>query len=182
MNNLGNFHYHVMLLDTNMLLCHVCMHTQSQLCLILCDPADCILPGSSVHGVFQIRILERLAISDSICHVYAESFWKAKIRQIESRVVVARSWGFRRDADQKVQSPTYKMKMLWGAKRAWWQQFVILYCIFESCEESNSPMFHHKKKKVNSFLMMLTNFILVTIFEYINISDHYVVDWKQHLK
>ena len=27
-------------------------------CLILCDPMDCSLPGSSVHGVLQARILE----------------------------------------------------------------------------------------------------------------------------
>ena len=29
-----------------------------QSCLTLCDPIDCSLPGSSVHGVFQARILE----------------------------------------------------------------------------------------------------------------------------
>ena len=28
-----------------------------QLCLTLCDPMDCSLPGSSVHGVSQARIL-----------------------------------------------------------------------------------------------------------------------------
>ena len=37
----------------------------SQLCLTLCDPMDCSLPGSSVHGIFQARILERVAISFS---------------------------------------------------------------------------------------------------------------------
>ena len=31
-------------------------------CLILCDPMDCSLPGSSVHGVLQARILEWVAI------------------------------------------------------------------------------------------------------------------------
>ena len=34
-----------------------------QLCLTLCDPMDCRLPGSSVHGIFQARILEWVAIS-----------------------------------------------------------------------------------------------------------------------
>ena len=29
----------------------------------LCDPMDCSLPGSSVHGIFQARILEWVAIS-----------------------------------------------------------------------------------------------------------------------
>ena len=31
--------------------------------LTLCDPVDCSLPGSSVHGIFQISILEWVAIS-----------------------------------------------------------------------------------------------------------------------
>ena len=30
----------------------------AQLCLILCDSMDCSLPGSSVHGILQARILE----------------------------------------------------------------------------------------------------------------------------
>ena len=29
-----------------------------QLCLTLRDPMDCSLPGSSVHGIFQARVLE----------------------------------------------------------------------------------------------------------------------------
>ena len=36
-----------------------------QSCLTLRDPMDCSLPGSSVHGVFQARILEWVAISSS---------------------------------------------------------------------------------------------------------------------
>ena len=30
----------------------------TQSCLTLCDPVDCILPGSSVHGLSQARTLE----------------------------------------------------------------------------------------------------------------------------
>ena len=33
-----------------------------KLCLTLCDPMDCSLPGSSVHGIIQARILERFAM------------------------------------------------------------------------------------------------------------------------
>ena len=29
-----------------------------QLCLTLWDPIDCSLPGSSVHGILQVRILD----------------------------------------------------------------------------------------------------------------------------
>ena len=30
----------------------------AQLCLTLSDPMDCSLPGSSAHGIFQVRVLE----------------------------------------------------------------------------------------------------------------------------
>ena len=33
--------------------------------LNLCDPMDCSLQGSSVHGIFQVRILEWVAVSFS---------------------------------------------------------------------------------------------------------------------
>ena len=36
-----------------------------QSCLTLCDPMDCSLPGSLVHGIFQARVLEWVAISFS---------------------------------------------------------------------------------------------------------------------
>ena len=37
----------------------------TQLCPTLCDPMDCSLPASSVHGILQARILEWAAISFS---------------------------------------------------------------------------------------------------------------------
>ena len=46
-----------------MLLC-VCVKV-SQLCLTLHDPMDCSLPGSSVHGISQARILDWVAITFS---------------------------------------------------------------------------------------------------------------------
>ena len=42
---------------------YVCSVTQ--LCLILCKPMGCKLPGSSVHCILQARILEGVAISYS---------------------------------------------------------------------------------------------------------------------
>ena len=36
-----------------------------QSCPILCDPVDCSLPGSSVHGILQTRILEGVAMPSS---------------------------------------------------------------------------------------------------------------------
>ena len=37
----------------------------AQSCPTLCDPMDCSLPGSSVHGIFQAIVLEWIAISFS---------------------------------------------------------------------------------------------------------------------
>jgi len=37
----------------------------AQLCPTFCDPMDCSLPGFSVHGIFQARVLEWVAISFS---------------------------------------------------------------------------------------------------------------------
>ena len=34
----------------------------AQLCPTLCDTMDCSLPGSSVHAIFQARVLEWVAI------------------------------------------------------------------------------------------------------------------------
>ena len=56
--------------------CHFllqCMKVKSenevaQLCLTLRDPMDCSLPGSSVHGIFQARVLEWGAIAFSSCN------------------------------------------------------------------------------------------------------------------
>ena len=35
----------------------------AQSCLTLSDPMDCSPPGSSVHGIFQARVLEWSAIA-----------------------------------------------------------------------------------------------------------------------
>ena len=38
----------------------------TQSCLTLRDPMDCNLPGSSIHGIFQARVLEWGAIAFSL--------------------------------------------------------------------------------------------------------------------
>ena len=57
--------------------CHFllqCMKVKSenevaQSCSTLRDPVDCSLPGSSIHGIFQARVLEWGAIAFSIISV-----------------------------------------------------------------------------------------------------------------
>ena len=43
-------------------LLHTCCHFS---CVWLCNPVDYSLPGSSVHGILQARILERVAVPSS---------------------------------------------------------------------------------------------------------------------
>ena len=49
-------------INTEVLLCNTGRYLLS---LTLCNPTDCSLPGSSVHGILQARILESVAISVS---------------------------------------------------------------------------------------------------------------------
>ena len=69
--------------------CHFllqCMKVKSetevaQSCPTLCDPMDCSLPGSSVHGISKPRVLEWVAIASStqgmrnllFLHLFAQS-------------------------------------------------------------------------------------------------------------
>ena len=58
-----------------------------QLCPSLCDPVDRSLPGSSVHGILQARILEWVVISFSTDKWLV--FWKALPDAINSLVAQA---------------------------------------------------------------------------------------------
>ena len=57
--------------------CHFllqCMKVKSesevaQSCPTLCNPMDCSLPDSSIHGIFQARVLEWVAIA------FSDMFW-----------------------------------------------------------------------------------------------------------
>ena len=46
-------------------ICALCVCSVTQLCSTLCDPMECSLPDSSVHGILQARILEWVAMTSS---------------------------------------------------------------------------------------------------------------------
>ena len=68
--------------------CHFllqCMKVKSesevaQLCPALSDPMDCSPPGSSVHGIFQARVLEWGAIAFSQIVYINPYIWNLEIR------------------------------------------------------------------------------------------------------
>ena len=71
--------------------CHFllqCMTVKSesevtQLCPTLRDPIDCSLPGSSVHGIFQARVLKWVAIARTIIKALQRNILKLLIIQNE---------------------------------------------------------------------------------------------------
>ena len=60
-NNFDNYPHHFCLL----FYCFYCV--SHSVVFNSCDPMDCRLPGFSVHGILQARILEWVAISFSVC-------------------------------------------------------------------------------------------------------------------
>ena len=46
----------------------------AQLCPTLSNPMDCSLPGLSVHGIFQARVLEWGAIAFSEEHLHVPKY------------------------------------------------------------------------------------------------------------
>ena len=48
----------------------------AQSCPTLSDPMDCSLPDSSVHGIFQARVLECGAIAFSAMDMSLSKFWE----------------------------------------------------------------------------------------------------------
>ena len=69
--------------------CHFllqCMKVKSEsevphLCPTLSDPMDCSLPGSSVHGIFQARVLEWCAIAFSVILIMFIVYYHVKYSQ-----------------------------------------------------------------------------------------------------
>ena len=59
----------------------------AQSCLTRRDPMDCSPPGSSIHGTFQARVLEWVAISFSSAWK-----WKVKVKSLSRVRLLATSW------------------------------------------------------------------------------------------
>ena len=58
----------------------------TQLCLALCDPMDWSLPGSSIHGIFQARVLEGVAIAFSNLKMIKCHLWKSCLPHFDFQV------------------------------------------------------------------------------------------------
>jgi len=56
----------------------------AQSCPTLLDPMDCSPPGSSIHGIFQARVLERGAITFSDTDAKVVQIEKTGVGNMES--------------------------------------------------------------------------------------------------
>ena len=72
----------------------------AQSCLTLSDPRDCSLPGSSVHGIFQARVLEWVAIAFSNDPLSRVTEIKTKVNKWDS--IKLKSFSTAKDAISKV--------------------------------------------------------------------------------
>ena len=71
----------------------MCVHARVQSCLTLCDPIDCSLRGSSVHGIVQARILEWVAIAFS--EIFLQFISKNVLPMFSSRIFMVSGLTFR---------------------------------------------------------------------------------------
>ena len=57
----------------------------AQSCPTLSDPMDCCLPGSSIHGIFQVRVLEwgAFAFSKGPLRLVLIGIIKARIKGLD---------------------------------------------------------------------------------------------------
>ena len=54
----------------------------AQSCPIPSNPIDCSLPGSSIHGIFQARVLEWVAIAFSMQEISQVLFIKPRYNKV----------------------------------------------------------------------------------------------------
>ena len=64
----------------------------AQSCPTLSDPRDCSLPGSSVHGIYQARVLEWVAIpfSREECSAYNTNVLISHVSKVMLKILQAR--------------------------------------------------------------------------------------------
>ena len=79
----------------------------AQSCLTLWDPKDCSLPGFYIHGIFQARVLEWVAISFSNA-----GKWKVKGKSLSSVQLFATPWTAAHQAPPSV----------WFSRQEYWSR------------------------------------------------------------
>ena len=85
---------------------------------MLCDPMDCSLPGPSVHGIFQARVLEGVAVAflDSILKS-RDITLSTKVRLVKAMVFPVVMYGHESWTIKKAESRRIDAFELWCWRR-----------------------------------------------------------------
>ena len=108
--------------------CHFllqCMKVKSerevtQSCLTLRDPMDCSLPGSSVHGIFQARVLEWGAVAFSMTNL--DSMVKSRDVTLPTKVRLVKAM----EEAMATHTNTLAWKIPWMEEPGWLQSIGLL--------------------------------------------------------
>ena len=87
-----------------------------QSCLTLCNPIDGLLPGSSVPGILQARVLEWVAMSFSSAWK-----WKVKVKSLSHVWLLATPWTA---AYQAPLSMGFSRQEYWSGVRSTWPRWI----------------------------------------------------------
>ena len=62
----------------------------AQLCLTLSYPMDCSPPGSSIHGIFQARVLEwgAIAFSSPLIYIYINLLFYPELKSFNLMITL----------------------------------------------------------------------------------------------
>ena len=97
----------------------------AQSCLTLRDPMDCSLPGSSVHRIFQARVLEWGAIAFSVLTVLITTncgkFWK----RWEYQTTLPAYWEIRKQVRKQLFEPDLEQ---WTVSKLGKEYIKAVYC------------------------------------------------------
>ena len=105
----------------------------AQLCPTLSDPMDCSLPGSSIHGIFQARVLEWGAIDYRTIALISHTskvmlkILQARLQQYVNREIPDVQAGFRKGRETKDQIAN----ILWITEKAREFQKNIYFCFID---------------------------------------------------
>ena len=116
----------------------------AQSCPTLCDPMNCSLPGSSVHGIFQAIVLEWIAIS------FSRGSSQPRDRTLISRIVdrcftdASLVWATREAKNLLWDSFNYFKYCTYQSKVSIWYLFIVFMSFLKFCMISSviSIFFH----------------------------------------
>ena len=85
------------------------------MCLTLCNPMDCSLPGSSLHGIFQAIVLEWIAISFSRGSSWPRD-WTRVSHIVDRRFTI---WATREVQYREMECKSRKSRNTWSNRQIW---------------------------------------------------------------